>query len=379
MTVYEQFGAQSVINGKGVYTDLGGATISPAVWAMMTEANGLSVDIPDLLDVTGRRVAELVGADAARVVPGASAAISLATAACMTGGAPAEIERLPDTTGLRNKVLIQSGHRYKYLRMALLAGADVQYVGGEDGMTPLELDACLADPSVAMLFIPAHLDGQKSTVTLADAAPLARRREIPTFVDAAYLNYPPESMRRFTDAGADLVCFSAKYWYGPNSGGIIVGRKDLIDIIGQLDFTRFESGNVLRFGRALKMDRFTVVGTVAALEEWFAMDHAARWADYAQKVRKLAAAVEGKSGVTSEALCFTMWETLESEPVNCLRVVVDPRWAGRSAAEVNRRLLSGNPRILVHLDGESLIIAVDAMPEADVDIVAERLSGAFRS
>jgi L-seryl-tRNA(Ser) seleniumtransferase len=198
-------------------------------------------------------------------------------------------------------------------------------------------------------------------------------------VDAAFLNYPPATMRRFTDAGADLVCYSAKYWHGPNSGGFLGGRRELIETIAQVDFTRFESGSVLRFGRAFKLDRFAVVGTVAALEEWFSIDHEARFMSYARAVGVIGGALSGVAGVGARPRFFTMEETFEDSPTNCLEVRVNQRVAGFSATDLHRTLADGNPRILVHLlDGERLCIAVDAMAPGAEKVVAARLREACK-
>ncbi|MGH9323919.1 MAG: hypothetical protein ACRD21_10180 [Vicinamibacteria bacterium] len=376
-TVFDRWGTPSVINGKGVYTDLGGAYLSPKVWAAMTEANKHSVDMVSLLESTGRRIAELVGLESAWVVPGASAAIALATAACLTRGDGAAIERLPDTAGLEAEVVIQSAHRYKYLRMARLAGARIRYAGSDEGTTRGELERVLDGESVSMLFFVGHLDGRGGSLPLSEAAAIARSRGIPTFVDAAFLNYPPAEMRRFTDEGADLVCFSAKYWYGPNCGGFVGGRRDLVELISKVDFTRYESGPVLRFGRAFKLDRFSLVGTVVALEEWFTMNHEARWAGYARAVDVIAKAIRNVEGVTAEPLFFTMEESLDAKPVNCLRVSFDRRVSRRSASEVHQSLWEGNPRVVVHLIDDALVIAVDAMAPGAEHLVARRLRQAI--
>jgi len=372
-TVYDRLGTPPVINGKGVYTDLGGAYLSPTVWAAMTESNQHSVEMVALLEASGRRIAELVGLEAAWIVPGASAAIALSTAACLTRGDGAAIERLPDTTGLKADVVIQEAHRYKYLRMAWYAGARIRYAGDGGGTTRGQLEAALDPDTVSMFFFVGHLDGARGSLPLQVAAAIARSRGIPTFVDAAYLNYPPSTMRRFTDAGAEMVCFSAKYWYGPNGGGFIGGHRDLVQLISQVDFTRFESGPVLRFGRAFKLDRFTLIGTLVALEEWFSMDHQARWAGYARAVEVIAEGVWGVPGVTAEPKFFTMEETLEKKPVNCLHVTFDSKKFPRSAADVHQSLREGNPRVVVHLVDGSLIIAVDAMAPGAEHFVAERL------
>jgi L-seryl-tRNA(Ser) seleniumtransferase len=271
-------------------------------------------------------------------------------------------------------VVIQRAHRYKYLRMAWMTGAQIVFAGTERGTTPEQLEAALDPATVAMFLFVGHLDGRDGTLPFAEAARIARAKGIPTFVDAAFLNYPPSTMRRFTDAGADLVCYSAKYWYGPNSGGYVAGARELVANVAKVDFTRFESGPVLRFGRPFKLDRFAVVGTVAALEEWFTLDHDARWQSYARAVDVIAGGVAGARGVNARPRFFTMEETLEDAPVNCLVLRVDAAAAGLSAADAHRALAEGTPSISVHrLGDDGLVIAVDAMAPGAEHQVAARL------
>jgi L-seryl-tRNA(Ser) seleniumtransferase len=379
VTVYDRLGARPVVNCRGVYSELGGAVISPSVWAAMTEAAAMAASMSELLEVSGRRLAELLGAEAARVTPGAAAAIALGTAACMTRGDGAASERLPDTSGLRGEVIFQRVQRpnYRYARVIWMTGAELRLVGTEEGTSREQLEDALDPERVAAVFVPAHLDEEPGALPLREVAAVARERGVPVLVDAAFLNYPPEGMRRFTEEGGDLVCFSAKYCYGPNTGGFVVGRSDLVGALAAVDFTGFETGEWANFGRPFKLDLHTVVGTVVALEEWFEADHEARWRSYADLVDELAAAVDGVRGVRTEARFFTMVETLEPEPVNCLVVHVDAQEAGVSAADVERTLEESNPGVAVHRWDDTLIVAVDTMLPEQCAYVCERLRAAF--
>ena len=380
-TVYDRLGARPVVNCRGVYTELGGAIVGPTVWAAMTEANSTAASMSELLDATGRRLAGRFGAEAGRVTPGAAAAIALGTAACMTRGDGAATERLPDTTGLPGEVILQRVQfpHYKYARLIWLTGAHLRLVGSEDGTSREDLENALDPERVAAVFVPAHLDEQPGALPLREVAAVASGKGIPTLVDAAFLNYPPESMSRFTEDGGDLVCFSAKYFYGPNTGGFVVGRSDLVEAVALLDFTGFESGPWAIFGRPLKLDLHTVVGTLLAVEEWFELDHEARWRSYAELVEELARAVDGIAGVRAEPCFFTMVETLEPEPINCLVLQIDSQETGVSAAEVERTLYESNPRVTVHLRDDTLIVAVDTMLPSQCPHVCARLRAALTS
>jgi D-glucosaminate-6-phosphate ammonia-lyase len=333
MGTYGALGVRRAINACGIYTDLGGSCLSPAVWAAAAEANRTWASVPELLDAAGARIAELVHAEAARVVPGASAGIALAVAACIARGDGAVGEALPQTGAV---VLMQRAHAYKYARCARLAGARVELV--EDlakGLAALE--------PVAILH-PAHLDSL--------GVPLDRVRSlgVPVVVDAAYLSYPLAELSRWS---ADFVCFSAKYFWGPNAGGFVAGPRERIADLAALDFTGYESGEWRTFGRAFKLDRATIVATVAALEEWLAMDHDARWEGYGAVARELQSALGGSLRQ------FTLDERLIEDPlVNA--VVVEG--AGRLADQ----LAAGDPSVRAMPYGDDLVFCTETLAPAEV-------------
>lgn len=371
-SIFDRLGVKPVINACGVYTDLGGSVLSPGVWAAMADVNRSFVSMIELLDRTGAILAEKVGAEMARVTPGASAAIAMGAAACLTGMDGDKWEQLPDTSGMaKSEFLIQHGHRYKYDRCARLAGAKLVEVGSAGGTTPDQIASAIG-PKAGFILHPAHLDGKPGTVGLAEVSRLARAKDLPLFVDAAYSNDPPERMRTFTAAGADLVCFSAKYFGGPNAGGFIAGRADLMAAVAGVDFTRYESGRYLKFGRAFKLDRQVVVGVVAALEEWFAMDHAARWAAYKKKAETVAATLAGVPGITVAAEWFTMDERLVTGRANCAAIRFLPG-SRHTAASTSAALLAGDPKIAtVVLDGV-LVAGMDSVLDGQEEIVAREL------
>jgi D-glucosaminate-6-phosphate ammonia-lyase len=365
-TPYDRFGVMPVINACGIYTDLGGSCLSDSVWRQLSSVNRTWASVPELLDATGTRIAELVGAEAARVTPGASAAIMLGLAACISGGRPEFNEGLPTRTPRRREVIMQRAHRYKYTRVALLAGAEIVEIGDDQETSIEQLESGLSHGAAA-IFHPAHLDGQNASLPLAELAPIAHAHGVPIVVDAAYLSFPTGLLTRFTREGADLVCFSAKYFWGPNAGGFVAGREDLIRIVADLDFTHYEGGPLRTFGRPLKLDRTTIVATVLALEEWLAMDHDERLRSYEQRADALVDALSDLPDIHSTARQFTLDERLTDEAPNAL--VVTPK--GTEAAERwELALAGGTPRILCNRVDDKLIFAVETMdPEQDRVVV----------
>jgi L-seryl-tRNA(Ser) seleniumtransferase len=361
--VYGELGVKPILNARGAYTDLGGSTLAPKVWAAMTEANRYFADIPHLLEQSGAAIAKLVGAESARVTPGAAAGIALGTAACLTRGDRERIERLPGG----GRVLVQRPHRYKYDRCVRMVGAELVEV--DDLEVALEGD-------VAAVFFPAHLDGLAGTTPLARACELAHAHGVPVLVDAAYLIEPPERMRELVASGADLVSFSAKYFGGPNAGGFVCGRRELVAAVAAVDFIRFEAGEHHRWGRPFKLDRQTIVAVYVALRDWFAAGAEARLADYARKVELLRARLAGRPGLDLTPMCFTMEETLAPEPVNCLHIRIDAQ-SGTTAADVDRELQAGDPSVLAHVVDDALVVVVDSVSDEDDELLADRLAAAF--
>jgi|SRR6187549_1649436 len=367
-SVYENLNVRPVVNACGIYTDLGGSCLSPSVWAALGEVNREWAPIPELLEASGERIAALVGTEAARVAPGASACITLGVAACIAGRRGDLNDSLPEGDVERRTVLLQRGHSYKYARCALLAGGRLREAEADSADRLAEA----LTPDVAAVLHPAHLDGRDGTQPLSAVVEVARERDVPVLVDAAYLSYPTELIGRWAGSGADLVYFSAKYFYGPNAGGFMAGRRELIEAVAALDFTHFEGGPHLNFGRPFKLDRTAIAGTVLALEEWLEMDHEARWRDYARRVAALAERLRRESGLRVEECQFTLDERIAEGPVNAL--VVDFE-SPRRAAEAERRLAEGEPRILcVPLDSRLVFCVETVRPEQD-EVLAERILG----
>ncbi len=375
-SIFERLGVAPVINACGIYTDLGGSRLSPAVWAAATAMNADFVRMTELLDRTGERIASLLGAPAARITPGAAAAIMLGTAAAMAGQDGSKSQRLPDTAGMRADVLIQAGHRYKYDRQVPMTGARLVEVGTQNGTRRDQLQAAISGET-AMILHPAHLDGKPGTLSLEETADVAKARDVPIFVDAAYMNYPTSIMGAYLGRGADLVCISAKYFGGPNAGGFVMGRKDLVAAISNVHFTRYESGSVLKFGRPLKMDRQIVVAVLAALEEWLAMDHAARYADYRRKVEMLEDDLSSVPGLVLEPKCFTMDERFIDAPVNALLVTFDKSRCGCSAGEMARRLEQDHPSIAAIVEGSRIGFVMDVLEDNEVRLIGTRIRHAI--
>ncbi|MGH2461871.1 MAG: aminotransferase class V-fold PLP-dependent enzyme [Chloroflexota bacterium] len=369
-SIFDEIGVAPVINAVGHQTVLGGSQLSPRVRAAMEDANRYFVDMRDLLERSGKLIADALGAEAAYVTPGCAAALALGTAACIAGSDPDRIGQLPDTTGLKNVVLIQKKTRYKYDRCPTIVGGRLVEVGDDQGTSAAQLDDAIGERTACVLYY-AKAQGQPGTLSLAQVVEIAHRRSVPVLVDAAGEVFPLDYMRGFPRSGADLIGFGAKYFGGPNSSGILCGRKDLVESASLQGFIGFESTGSRSFGRPLKLDRQEIVAVVVALQEWFSLDHEARLRGYDRMLRAIADRLQGLPAVTATLL------PAGSGPATRLDVAIQPRPNGWNAGEVARVLRQGNPSIRLAVLGDVLSISVATVTPGDEMVIADRLRAAL--
>jgi len=363
--IYEELGVKPVINAAGNMTLLGGSRPSAKVLEAMEQANRYFVDMEELLKRTGAVIADLLGAEAALVTPGCAAAIALGAAACLSGSDPEKIERLPDTSGMKNEILIQARQRYKYDRCLTIFGAKLVEVGDANGTTAEQLSAAISEKTAAIHYLAVW--GTEGVVPLEEVIRLGKARGVPVIVDAASMVYPLDTFRQYQKMGADLVCYGAKYFGALNSTGILCGRKELVDAAFVHSFIGFETSAFRSLGRPLKVDRQEVIAVVVALREWLNADHAARVAEHERKAQMIRQAIDGIPHVT------VTWAPDPRSLSSGLRLTLDESALGKTAAQVIQALREGTPSIWVRGSGNSFHVAVPLLTDEDVPVVAERL------
>lgn len=367
-SIYDEFGVVPVINASGHRTALGGSTPSPRVKAAMEAAERYYVDMAQLHAKAGEMIARLLGAEAAYVTSGAAAALTLGAAACIAGTDPAKIARLPHTTGLRNRIVIQTGQRYHYDHVPTIVGATLVEVGDADGTRPDQLDAALG-PDVACVLYPAHLEGAPGTLTLRQVVEIAHAKGIPVLVDAAGQVYPLDRFTSYPRSGADLICYGAKYIGSVHSSGILCGKQDLVAAASMQGFIGYETVSAGKsFGRPMKLDRQEIVAVVVALQEWMAMDHERRVADLERRLATIGDRLRNALGVHLEL------RRQDGPSPRVLRIEVDPTAARADAATIAQRLREGNPMVYVLAGPDALTINPSTLSDDDAEVVAQRLA-----
>src|SRR5436190_16776331 len=174
---FAELGVRPFINAAGTYTALTASLMAPEVMQAIDYSSKYFVHLSELHDRVGERIASLIGCEAALVSAGAASALTLGTAACMTGTNEEFIRRLPDTTGMKTEVIIQKSHRYGYDHAVRNCGTRLVEVETRE-----QLDAAFNDKTAMMLFFNANEPlGQIKAQEFIEAG---KKHGVPTFNDA---------------------------------------------------------------------------------------------------------------------------------------------------------------------------------------------------
>ena len=393
MTIYETVGVRTVINVAGPVTRLSGAPLHPEVAAAMAEAAQYCVRIEDVQEAAGRELAAATGAEAGYVTAGAAAGLALGAAACIAGLDVAAMDRLPDTTGLCNEIIVQRPHLTAYTHALRLAGAkliEVGYLGFPgQGMTwPWQIETAITERTAALAYSFGNAPG---VVPLADVVTIAHRHGLPVIVDAAAALPPAENLRALIAAGADLVAFSGgKAIGGPQASGILVGRADLIASVAlqhqDMDVypetwtwrERYIASGILPgpphhgLGRPMKVGKEEIVGLIVALRRFLARDHAAERAAQERRLATIVAAVDGLRGVRVEQIGER--DAPRAYPTGVIHI--DEKIVEKTVAAIVVELIEGDPPIAVtqnFLHEKAIGIVTALLKPGEAEIVAERL------
>jgi L-seryl-tRNA(Ser) seleniumtransferase len=369
--VYKSIGVRPLINCRGTLTIIGGSIELPEVRAAKSAANQQHAHLDEVMEAVGRRLAELTGAEWGMVSAGCAAAMSHATAACVAGGNPDLHVRIPNLEGFdKDEVIIPTHSRNVYDAAIRAVGVKIIEVD-----TPEALQHAIG-PRTAMIYIFAGPRVDDSTLPTDVICNLARHHDVPVFVDAAAegLTLPNVHLQR----GATLVGYSGgKYIRGPQSAGLLLGRKDLVQAAW------VHSAPHHGYARSMKVGREEMIGMLTAVESWVKRDHAAEWREWVARCEHIAERAAKISGVSA----LVQREPGESLSNRSPRVTLrwDSQRLGITGADVARVLDTTEPRIALagagggrgqdqELPGDTGIAIVSAMMSpGDETIVAQRL------
>ncbi|HZT71093.1 MAG TPA: aminotransferase class V-fold PLP-dependent enzyme [Terriglobia bacterium] len=322
---YEGLGVRTLINGRGTWTYLSASLELPEVKEAQLEAAKHFVDIIELQHAVGRRLAELSGAESGMVTSGAAGAMASATAGCIAGTDPQKIWQLPDTTGMKDQVIMFGG-RNAFDSAIRLAGGKLVIANSLE-----ELQNSINDKT-AMVYTTVIGD------RLEKALAITKRAGVPLLLDDAAGIPPISNLRLYAKMGCDLYTFSGgKGLLGPQCSGLLLGRKDLIE--AALANTNPWEGAVCR---PMKVGKEEIMGCLAAVEAWLKMDTDSLYRQWNARVQRIAKLVETVPGVTTN-----IYIPQDGNRYPTLRVLWDQQAWNFSVEDCAKQLRDGKPRIEV--------------------------------
>jgi D-glucosaminate-6-phosphate ammonia-lyase len=377
-------GLRPVINAAGNASRLGGTRLAEPVVSAMVAASQNFVPIAEMQAKASELIAEFTGAEAGCVASGGDACLTLAAAACMTGDSLAAMDQLPDTTGLRNEIVMHRAHRMSFDHALRLAGAKLVEFGyglpfSGVGAYRWQMEAAITERTAASFYVGTPV---VYTLDFETFVEISHRHGLPVIVDAAPTQVPPENFRRWIDLGADLVaCAGGKYVGGPGATGFLAGRLDLVRAatLQQQDafvhphlYTeplREGEGNAdpphQGIGRVMKVGREEIAALMAALKLCATRDYAQEKRQRTEIIQRLEGSIRQRN--------FAGLNVMVEDPSNAMTLLfATTAQAARAALELQQ----GSPRVFVlsaFINQRQLIVIPHCVLPEEVAPLEQRL------
>jgi L-seryl-tRNA(Ser) seleniumtransferase len=361
------------------------------VVAAMSAAARTFVPIAEMQARASELIVELVGAEAGCVASGADACLTIAAAACITGDDRAAMDRLPDTTGLRNEIVVHRAHRNAFDHALRAAGArfiEFGYLGPASGVGAYrwQMEAALSERTVAAYYVDMPAS---SVIDFKSFVEIAHGHDVPVIVDAAPTPLPPENLKKWIDLGADLVAYAGgKFIGGPAASGFLAGRRDLVRAATLQQQDAFVHPAVFQppfsegsnaphepphqgLGRMLKVGREEIAGLMAALRLIASRDFQAERQARVRTSERLAKVVR-ECGIPGVSVTFDEVSTAISVSFA----------SSQQAAHIVRALEEGSPRVFVQntrIYEREICMVAHCVREHEVEPMAERLRSCLMS
>jgi L-seryl-tRNA(Ser) seleniumtransferase len=357
---FRELGVRPFINAAGTYTAMTASLMLPEVMDAINYTSRHYVMLDELQDKVGERIAELVHCEAAMVTSGAASALTLGTAAVLTGTDRQKIVDLPNLAGMKSEVIIQKSHRFGYDHAVRNCGVRLVEVETRE-----DLERAVNEKTAMMIFY--NNNNKEGRIQDEEFAQLGKEHSVPTFNDAAADVPPVENLWKYTKMGFDLVTFSGgKGLRGPQSAGLLLGRKDLI---AAARLNAPPNGNAV--GRGMKVNKEEVVGMLAALETYLRKDHAQEQREFEKRAETIRSSAAAVPGVKAEIFVPEV-----ANHVPHVRISWDAATGSAkpmTAADLVKALRDGEPSIGTRAENETIVIGVWMMRPGEDKIVARRL------
>jgi L-seryl-tRNA(Ser) seleniumtransferase len=354
---FRELGVRPFINAAGTYTAMTASLMPPEVMDAIAYASKHYVMLDELHDKVGERIASRLQCEAAMVTSGAASALTLGTAAVLTGTDRQKIVDLPDLSTMKREVIVQKSHRFGYEHAVRNCGVRLVEVETRD-----DVERAVTGQTAMMLFY--NNNNAEGRIRDEEFVQLGKKHGIPTLNDAAADVPPVENLWKYTKMGFDLVAFSGgKGLRGPQSAGLLLGRRDLI---AAARLNAPPNGNTI--GRGLKVNKEEMLGMLVAIERYLARDAAAEERDLAARAETIRAGVASLRGIRADIFVPEV-----ANHVPHVRIAWDQMTHGLTAASAVTALRDGEPSIVTRAEGDALVVGVWMMRPGEDKIVARRL------
>lgn len=373
---YEKLGVPKIINAAGTYTFLTASIMPPSVQSAVALAAHHPVRLNDLQRASGEYIARRLRCEGAVVSSGASAALTLATAACIAAKGNLSCAEIPEQARARNyEVIVQKKHRYEYDHAMLICGISIREVDGLDDYRHAFNERTV----MTNYFNAAGPDALPGVIDRATWLAVAHEHNVPCHLDAAADVPPISNLWNYTAMGFDLVCFSGgKGMRGPQNAGLLLGKKKLTDLALANDSPISDA-----VGRGMKVAKEQMVGMVAAVDWFLDQNDDAFQAEYMRRVDRIRTALRGVPSLTTSINVPSV-----ANHVPHLLIHYDPAVVGIKPLEVADLLRRQSPSIELNpatgaagriegADENTIVVGVWMLQPGEDAIVAKALRRAL--
>ncbi|WP_128543298.1 selenocysteine synthase [Larkinella soli] len=359
----KELGLRTFINAAGTYTAMTGSLMHDEVLETIGAASKEFVMLDDVQTKVGEKIAALTHAESAVVTAGCFSAMTLGLAGVLTGMDPKKAEQLPHLqgTGMKSEVIAQKGHNVGYNHALTNTGCKIVEVE-----TIEDVEKAINANTALLWFL--NIQADKGKITHEQWVALGKKHNIPTMIDIAADVPPVENLWKFNDMGFDLVCVSGgKAMRGPQSAGLLMGKKDLI---AAARLSMPPRGSTI--GRGMKVNKEEILGMYVALEKFVNTDHQKEWKMYEDRVATIAGAVKSVAGVTTETFAPPLGNHTPT-----LRIAWDPAKVQLTPKVLQENLRNGNPSIEIVSEPAGISLTAWMLKPGQEKIVAARLKEEF--
>lgn len=354
----KELGIRKFINAVGTVTFMTGSLMHKEVVDAIVSSSTDFCILDEVQDKVGEKIAELCHAEAATVTAGCWSAMTLGMAGILTGMDQKKVARLPNLDGMKSEVILQKKHNYGYVHAIESCGVKLVEVE-----TAEDLALAINDKTAMLWFL--NFAANDGKIKYEEFVALGKKHNIPTMIDIAADVPPVENLWKFNDMGFDLVCISGgKAMCGPQSAGILMGKKD---IIAAARLSAPPRGGI---ARGQKVNKEEILGMYVALEKYIKTDHDKEWKMWEDKIAFVEASVKKVNGVTTE---------ITVPPINNhtpnLHITWEPTKILLTSSELQEKLRKGDPSVeVMGGSGNDISISVFLLKPGQEKILAKRIS-----